>query len=325
MTVAATPASADPAGPTNYRSEVTSVNPESPGLEARVVGGDAFLEVTVLPGTSALVQGYEGEPYLRFDPDGRVWANRSSPAFWVNMDRNGLSPVPATASPDATPEWVQVADGGSWSWHDHRIHWMSPDPPPTVGGDTEHEVLTWRVPIEVDGKPATILGKLTWFPSLPAWPWALVATAVFALLVWQGSRWVVIPAALAATAAAALGLEVAQVTATPAGAGADALSIGVVAMSLVAAVGALGAKSRQPRLADDLILLCAILMLVWSLRRIGAFAAPVLPIPVPEALARAVLAASLGTSVAGIVVSFRRRVRSAQSVGSSLQEPQPEG
>ncbi|HSP28894.1 MAG TPA: hypothetical protein VLN74_10135, partial [Ilumatobacteraceae bacterium] len=65
----ASPAFADPPGPTDYQSEIVSVAPETPEIEVGVIGGDSFVELRVEPGTEAMVVGYEGEDYLWFRPD----------------------------------------------------------------------------------------------------------------------------------------------------------------------------------------------------------------------------------------------------------------
>ncbi|MEA2057966.1 MAG: hypothetical protein U9O63_04545, partial [Actinomycetota bacterium] len=80
------PAFADPATPTNYRSEVDAVAPTG-SFTAEVIGGDAFVRVVAGPGTDLVVLGYEGEPYIWFAPDGVVSVNRRSPAAYLNDDR----------------------------------------------------------------------------------------------------------------------------------------------------------------------------------------------------------------------------------------------
>src|SRR4029450_5663544 len=77
--VHAAPAAADPPRPSDFRSTVTAVTPDTPGLRAEIVGGDAFLELTV-DGHEVVVAGYSGEPYLRFSKDGRVEGNRRAAA-----------------------------------------------------------------------------------------------------------------------------------------------------------------------------------------------------------------------------------------------------
>ena len=41
-----------------------------------------------------MVEGYEGEPYVRIQPDGTVEINQDSPSFYLNQDRFGEAPVP---------------------------------------------------------------------------------------------------------------------------------------------------------------------------------------------------------------------------------------
>ena len=79
LVLGAAPATADPAGPTDYQTEVTSIDPPADGFRVEAIGGDAFILLTAEPGVTVEVLGYRGEPYLRFHPDGRVEENRRSP------------------------------------------------------------------------------------------------------------------------------------------------------------------------------------------------------------------------------------------------------
>jgi hypothetical protein len=155
---ASAPAFADPAGPTDYRSEVIEIAPPTPEIEVRVVGGDSFVELTVEPGVEVLVVGYQGEPYLRFDPDGSIWENRRSPATYLNEERYG-NEFPPEADPDADPEWERVGGGGSFAWHDHRAHWMQPQPPAGGPGD---RILEGVIPLFVDGTEVDVTVVSTW-------------------------------------------------------------------------------------------------------------------------------------------------------------------
>ena len=84
--------------------------------------------------------GYRGEPYLRFNADGMVDENLRSPTRADNESRYGGSSSAGSARPgDVAPQWAQVATDGSYAWHDHRAHWMSPQPPT---GERGTEVLT---------------------------------------------------------------------------------------------------------------------------------------------------------------------------------------
>ena len=141
---AAGPAAADPPGPTDYRSEITAIEPPTDGVEVEVVGGDSFIRLRRTGDERVDVMGYGGEPYLRFEPDGRVLENQRSPATFLNRDRTGEVDLPTEADADAEPEWEEVAADGTFSWHDHRTHWMSSARPP--GRSPGDRVLEGVVP-----------------------------------------------------------------------------------------------------------------------------------------------------------------------------------
>ena len=71
-------------------------------MRAHVVGGDAFLELTVDEGTEVVVPGYGGEPYVRFLADGTVERNTRSEATYLNEDRQGAVELPAGADETMT-------------------------------------------------------------------------------------------------------------------------------------------------------------------------------------------------------------------------------
>lgn len=173
----AAPAYAHQGNP-NFRSTVTSIEPPASGVEAEVVNLDDRL-VFHSGGNEVQIEGYDGEPYLRFLADGTVEANTNSPAYYLNEDRFADAEVPASASADAEPEWKTVASGGSFEWHDHRIHWMAKTTPPQVTDEGERtKVFDWKVPIEVDGRPTSIQGELFWVPEESGFPVAAIAALI---------------------------------------------------------------------------------------------------------------------------------------------------
>jgi hypothetical protein len=148
-----------------YGSMVTSVSPAG-SVDAVVLDGDDRLQLRVDDGRVVVITGYEGEPYLRFGPDG-VFENVRSPAAYLNDDRYGKVELPDSADPDAPPEWERVAPGGrAFDWHDHRIHWMAATYPPVVARDPSmaHHVFDWKVPGTIDGAPLTVAGSLDYEP-----------------------------------------------------------------------------------------------------------------------------------------------------------------
>jgi hypothetical protein len=151
-------------GNPNYRSEVLALPRAVDGLRAQVVNFDDRIELRNESAEVVIVDGYRGEPYLRFLPGGSVEVNRRSPAAYLNEDRFAAVEVPASAQPRAEPQWEQVAENGRYGWHDHRIHWMSKVPPKQVREDEARRVkiFDWRIPVAVGGRSGAITGSLTW-------------------------------------------------------------------------------------------------------------------------------------------------------------------
>jgi hypothetical protein len=149
-----------------YTSRVISVQPSIAGLKVEVLDGDDQLRLRNDTGSEIVVEGYDGEPYLRFAADGGVFRNANSPARYLNEDRYGAVAVPASASKQAEPDWERVGGGNAYEWHDHRIHWMSRIDPPQVRAakDRPHHVFDWKVPMSVGGKAAAIDGRLDYAP-----------------------------------------------------------------------------------------------------------------------------------------------------------------
>ena len=180
---AARPASAhavDGAQPTNYRTDITSITPPSPGFDVRVLEFGGRLELTNRSARELIVLGYEGEPFLRLDARG-VFENRRAPSTYLSASRDARTPVPGAARADAEPVWVRVSASQTARWHDHRAHWMGDAPPPAVTAEPtrEHVILPrWTVPVMVDGSQAEIAGRLRWIPSGHSWPWIAIAVVL---------------------------------------------------------------------------------------------------------------------------------------------------
>jgi hypothetical protein len=166
-------------GNPNYRSEIHGIDPATPGVEATVLGFDDRLELENRGNQVVVVQGYEDEPYLRFLPDGTVEVNTRSPAYYLNRDRFAKSDVPNHASENATPEWTVVGRDGHYSWHDHRAHYMARGTPSQVTDeDKRTKVFDYRVPIDIEGRSASITGTLYWAGEDGGFPIALVAIGI---------------------------------------------------------------------------------------------------------------------------------------------------
>ena len=160
----AAPAALAHEGNPNYRSEVRAIAPALPGLEARVLNFDDAIEVRYDGERPLVVEGYRGEPYLRFNPDGLVEVNRRSPAAYLNEDRFAKVELPDRAAHRAPPSWAEVAENGRYDWHDHRIHWMGEGTlPPQIEDEGEPtRVFDWGIPMASAGQAIEVRGTLTW-------------------------------------------------------------------------------------------------------------------------------------------------------------------
>ncbi len=174
----------------NYRSNITGVTPNTPGLSLEVLEFADRLLLTNHTGRTVTVYGYQGEPYARVLANGTAEENTRSPAYYLNQSFYGDVNVPASASPSASPHWVVVDRTGQFEWHDHRIHWMSPLTPPQVKNKGKRTLIfNWQVPIEVGARKGAVAGQLFWTPESSKAPAAVivlgVAIALFGLLfVW---------------------------------------------------------------------------------------------------------------------------------------------
>lgn len=153
-------------GNPDYRSVINELQPPVEGIELEVIDYDADIRLTAPPETRIDIPGYDGEPYARILPDGTVQVNQRSRAAYLNTERYGNASVPDTVDAEAPPEWETVRNDGIFQWHDHRSHWMSPEPPERLQGVNERtKVFDYEIPIEVDGEPVMIAGTLFWVGS----------------------------------------------------------------------------------------------------------------------------------------------------------------
>lgn len=310
----ATAALADPPQPTHYRSTVTGASGELGDTRVEVLGGDSYLVVHAAPGQEVRVPGYEGEPYLRVDPDGAVHVNVRSEARWLNDARYGAAQVevPPQADNAAPPQWEQVAGGGTYAWHDHRIHWMSPGLPGQVdpGAAVVQDVFAWEIPLEVDGDAVTARGELVWVPGrAPVVPIvaAVVALAVV-LLVARRGPWSAVAAVVGAVALLAVLVGAVAALRLPPGAQAQWLDVALPAIALVV-LGAAATRRQRPAQAGVLTGLAGLPLVVWGALQLPALTNPILPSPLPDVLVRAVIAGALGGGLAGVLTAARPLLR----------------
>jgi hypothetical protein len=299
---------ADPAGPTDYRSEVAEITPLTPQITARIVGGDSFLLVEVAPGSEAFIKGYSSELYLWIDSTGEVWQNRKSPATYYNTERFGAE-IPAFADPAANPEWERIGSGHAWAWHDHRVHRMEPFAP--LNSEPGDQILDAVVPVIVNGVPVEIRVVSIWAPAPSPIPTIVGALIGLGLLGWwwrtrrSGAlttrRSVRLAAALTAPiGVAALAIGVWQFVSLPAATGPlwtwwvlPLVAVLAATSAFFSSVGSLGSAGAALAISGTQLLLWG-----WE-RRTGLWRA-ILPTEAPWWLDRAVTAAVIPVAIGGL-------------------------
>jgi hypothetical protein len=166
---------------TNYRTEITDVVPDVPGVSVRLIDNGTRIELDA-GDHDVVVLGYEGEPYLRIGDDG-VSRNRRSPSTYLNESISGGA-VPADADSAAEPDWEHIGDGTIARWHDHALH----VPPGMTQGLRKSS--DWSRPIVVDGETVQIEGRIVVLPGASRLPWlALALVLAVVVVVASRARW----------------------------------------------------------------------------------------------------------------------------------------
>jgi hypothetical protein len=315
----ANPTAADPAGPTDYRTDVIGIEPPTPVIEVESIGGDSFIRLTVEPGHEVEVVGYQGEPYLRFRADGVVEQNDNSPSRWLNDDRYGQAVAPAGASAEGEPAWVVVSTDGSYSWHDHRAHWMHPRKPP--GAEPGDTVLEAVVPLLVDGAEVDVMVRsILLDPPSPLGPVAGVVAGLLTVAIgWLAGRLFGVTVIALFWTAGALVVGLLAYSAVPAETEPSMLIwlLPLIGLALLITAGVLRSRRRPWEVWSILTLAGGVELVLWAwLRRTGLTRA-LIPTTAPYWLDRIAVAAAavVGVAAAGLVV--RQMARPAgTTVGS---------
>ena len=291
---------ADPAGPTDYQSEILSVDPPTSAVTFEVIGGDSFIQLTVDTESEVLVLGYFGEPYLRFLPGGEVQENRNSPTTYQNEERYG-SDAPDFAQADADPDWVTVADDGTFAWHDHRAHWMQPIRP--AGKAPGDRIVEQVIPLVVDGEEVDVTVISTWQdePSmLPAALGVVIGAVSMGGAFWLSRRspsWAVslVPVAALATVAGWW-----QYSSLPSETGPRLVWVLLPALALVAALAAVVLGRRSPFAAVAAALVAASQLAIWAFVKRDGLTAAIVPTDAPQWFERMTLTAAFVVGVGGV-------------------------
>ncbi len=279
---------ADPAGPTDYLSEIRSVDPATPSVQLDVLGGDSFVQLRADAGTEVIVIGYQSEDYLWFREDGTVLENQNAPSTYTNDDRFGGGEIPSTATADAQPDWLEVGSGGRYSWHDHRAHWMQTIRP--AGQQVGDQIVEGVIPLIVDGVEVDVTVISTWMPepsSLPVFGGAAAGLAVVGLAVGalrSGRRWlaVLLPVAVLAVVVGAL-----QYFSLPSETGPRFLWWVLPTIALAAVVVGVAAEQRGADFVTKAAALIAgVQLVVWGVIKRDGLTAALIPTDAPGWLDR---------------------------------------
>ena len=147
-------------------SFLVRADPGPQGLSVQALPGrlpGVFL--TAPPGPDVLVQGRDGEPFLRITEAG-VEVNTSSRTHVEDRQARGQSAGP----PAPTPTFELVAPGArSYTWLDARLRYPQDLPPADVlRAEAPSVVQEWQVPVSVAGASAALTGDVTWVPEADA-------------------------------------------------------------------------------------------------------------------------------------------------------------
>jgi hypothetical protein len=133
-----------------FSAALRSVPDPSTGLVVQLLDGRApGLFARYSGAGEAIVEGADGEPFLRLRPTGAE-VNRRSPTWVFTAQARGEALDGAEADPGAPPEWSLVGPTPSYAWLDPRalIGEVGDDP----------VTLEWAVPVVVAGQRVEVLG-----------------------------------------------------------------------------------------------------------------------------------------------------------------------
>jgi hypothetical protein len=148
----------------HYLARIEGFTPAVAGVTATVDPRGEWIDVTNVTGKTLTIFGYAHEPYLQIGPQG-VQQNDLAVSVQLNQSLFGdLSQLGFNSQ--LPPVWRTTAATNHVRWHDHRIHWMSPQRPPRVAAHPGRAQLIgqWTVHLQLSDQRVNINGTLSWLP-----------------------------------------------------------------------------------------------------------------------------------------------------------------
>ncbi len=269
-----------------------------------MIGGDSFVQLSADPAAEVLVLGYFAEPYLQFLPGGEVQENRNSPTTYQNEERYG-SDAPDFAQADADPDWVTVADDGTYAWHDHRAHWMQPIRP--AGKAPGDRIVEQVIPLVVDGSDVDVTVISVWqdepsmIPAILGAGFGMLAVGVAFWLSRRTAAWAaaLVPIALVATVAGWW-----QFTSLPSETGPRLVWPLLPAIALAASLVAAALARRSPFSAVAAGLVAASQLAIWAFVKRDGLTAAIVPTDAPQWFERFALTSAFVVGVGGVAIAL---------------------
>lgn len=177
--------------------ELTSEVPAGVTVQA-LAGGIPGLLLGLDGAEEAVVVGLSGEDYLRYSASG-VAVDVASPTHRaVEAARgNALPPLPGPTGAD----WQQVSATPTHAWLETRARPPIDLPVAVREGGEVVDLLTWQVPVRIDGELVVLTGVTRWLPLEEVgrgavgdgagvrWPWlvgaGVIALAAAGLVLWR--------------------------------------------------------------------------------------------------------------------------------------------
>ena len=286
---------ADAPGPTDYSSVIVEVTtseslPLADAVAITIEGHDSFLSVTVARGITVEIPGYEGEDYLKIESDCTAYENQRSMSRWYNKDRYGSDFGTDVVDHNAAPDWLQIASNCTLTWHDHRIHYMSPQPP--VNAKPGDVLVADSIPFTIGGIPVEVRveSSLVESPSLLA-PLVAAAGALLLLMGINGRTSTALQTLMVAASVLGLVIGGAQYLWAAPGTGPQLTSFTVPLLATVLSGSALVLNRTSSIQRNGVQLMSGIFLALWVLRRKDVFDAALLPTSLPYWVDRAGTAA----------------------------------